>query len=127
MATNLRLFKQPLEMQLALTKESIPLTDAAADANDHPQFPEALQGCKKSPDMTKEAPMAKKIKRASDYKFDFRRPPKKVRWEATFIQETDQIYWEPFVGVRPVPEAIKDLWAETFESVTKPKDKTPKV
>ncbi|OMO97214.1 hypothetical protein COLO4_14795 [Corchorus olitorius] len=128
-----RLIKQPLGMQVALTKESTLLTDAAADANDHPQpqfrvlLPEALEGCKKSPDMTKEAPVAKKIKRASDYKFDFRNPPKKVRWEAAFIQETDQINWEPFVGVRPVPEAIKDLWAETFESMTKPKDKTPKL
>ncbi|OMO97215.1 hypothetical protein COLO4_14796 [Corchorus olitorius] len=124
---------EPSDMQLDLTKESTPLTDATADANDHPQprfkvlLPEALQEFKKSPGTTKppKAPSAKK-KRASDYKFDFRSPPKKVRWEATFVEETKQCNWEPFVGVRPVPAAIKELWAETFESVTKPKDKTPK-
>ncbi|OMO66324.1 hypothetical protein CCACVL1_21221 [Corchorus capsularis] len=129
-----RLFKQPSEMQLAVTKESTPLTNAAADANDNPQprfkvlLSEALRGFKKPAESTKpEAPMAKKIKKASDYKFDFGSPPKKVRWEATFIGETDQINWEPFIGERPVPKAIKELWAETFESVTKPKDKEPKV
>ncbi|OMO66311.1 hypothetical protein CCACVL1_21222 [Corchorus capsularis] len=132
-----RRFKQPSEMQLAVTKESTPLTTdaAAADANDHipqPRFkvllPEALGGFKKPPESTKpEAPIAKKIKKASDYEFDFRSPPKKVRWEATSVGDTDQINWEPFVGVRPVPEAIKELWAETFESMTKPKDKAPKV
>ncbi|OMO67452.1 hypothetical protein COLO4_30143 [Corchorus olitorius] len=34
------------------------------------------------------------MKRASDYKFEFRSPPKKVRWEATFVEDTEQCNWE---------------------------------
>ncbi|OMO69378.1 hypothetical protein COLO4_29091 [Corchorus olitorius] len=110
-----------------LSKESTPLTDVVADANDHIPQPRFKVLLPESPGTTKppKAPSAKK-KRALDYKFDFRSPPKKVRWEATFVEETEQCNWEPFVGVRPVPAAIKELWAKTFDSMTKLKDKTPK-
>ncbi|XWS59816.1 hypothetical protein CRYUN_Cryun08bG0154400 [Craigia yunnanensis] len=66
----------------------------------------------------------RKRKQASNYEFDFANTPEKVTWALTDA-ESDQ--WNPFIGEKVIPEAVKDLWVETFESIICQKNKAPKL
>ncbi|EOY07521.1 Uncharacterized protein TCM_021933 [Theobroma cacao] len=54
---------------------------------------------------------------ASGFEFDYANPPKKVTWTLNTNVENDR--WIPSIGETMAPEAVKDLWAETFVSLTK--------
>ncbi|XP_022767548.1 methyl-CpG-binding domain-containing protein 5-like [Durio zibethinus] len=65
--------------------------------------------------------LRRKRKRASSsFEFDHANPPEKVTWALTDA-ESDQ--WNPFVGEKTVPEAVKDLWVDTFVSLIYQKNK----